>query len=111
VKVSLSSSSARIVSRRTFTQSAAMAAAAVATHLSHADQTENANTSGLAKSDWDEVQARLTNLVRVYGIRLSELERKRCLKILIANQQMLASIRAFAVQNSDAAALTLQLAP
>lgn len=66
---------------------------------------------GLSLADWHEVQAKQENLLRKYGSRLSEAEKKRTLSILIANQHMLASIRSLDVENSDAAACTLRLVP
>jgi hypothetical protein len=64
---------------------------------------------GLTAADWDEVRAKFANLLRVYGKRLSAEERHRLIRILTTNQQMLASIRSFEVQNGDPSACTLRL--
>jgi hypothetical protein len=59
--------------------------------------------------DWDELQARYKNLLRVYGSRLSPSEKQHLLHVLITNQYMLKSIRSFVIQNGDASAITLRL--
>jgi hypothetical protein len=59
--------------------------------------------------DWDELQARYKNLLRVNSYRLSPSEKQHLLHILITNQYMLKSIRSFVVQNSDSSAITLRL--
>ena len=63
----------------------------------------------LSAADWEELHSRYANLLRVYGERLSPEEKLRARRILTTNQQMLASIRAFAVQNGDASACTLRV--
>jgi hypothetical protein len=63
----------------------------------------------LSPADWDEAHARYTNLLRVYGTRLSAEEKQRVERILLTNQRMLASIRSFELQNGDASACTLRL--
>src|ERR1700689_3182178 len=52
----------------------------------------------LSVADWDEVRARYSELLRVYGERLSAEEKQHALRILTTNQHMLASIRSFVVQ-------------
>ncbi len=64
---------------------------------------------GFSDADWDEVQARYSNLLRVYGQRLSSEERRRTLRILITNEHMLVSIRSYVVQNGDPSACTLRV--
>jgi hypothetical protein len=64
---------------------------------------------GLSVEDWDEVQAKYSNLLRVYGKRLSAEEKHRLIAILTTNQHMLVSIRSFEVKNSDPSACTLRL--
>jgi hypothetical protein len=64
---------------------------------------------GLSAADWAEVQAKYTNLLRVYEDRLSPAEKHSLINILTANQHMLASIRSFEVQNGDASACTLRV--
>jgi hypothetical protein len=68
-----------------------------------------ARPEGLSVADWDEVHAKYSNLLRVYGERLSSEEKHRLAKILTTNQHMLASVRSFEVQNGDASACTLRV--
>jgi hypothetical protein len=51
-----------------------------------------------------EVEAKLANIVRKYGSRLSQEERLHLQKILVYNEKMLASVRAFSVENGDSPA-------
>jgi hypothetical protein len=48
-----------------------------------------------------DVEAKLANIIRKYGERLSEEQRKHLRRILAYNETMLAPIRAFALQNGD----------
>ena len=107
------------LSRRRFAGSAIAAAAALAL-LPGAAVAENGNVQysgtdpgpmpeGFSVADWDEVRARYSNLLRVYGERLSLEEKHRAVKILTTNQRMLASIRSFVVQNGDPSACTLRV--
>jgi hypothetical protein len=64
---------------------------------------------GFSVADWDEVRTRYSNLLRVYGKRLSLEEKRRAVRILTTNQRMLASIRLFVVQNGDPSACTLRV--
>jgi len=68
-----------------------------------------AKPEDFSDQDWDEIQARYKNLLRVYGSRLSPSEKQHLLHVLITNQYMLKSIRSFVVQNGDASAITLRL--
>lgn len=56
-----------------------------------------------------DVEAKLANIMRKYGERLSEEQRKHLRKILAYNETMLAPIRAFALQNGDAPVTVLKL--
>jgi hypothetical protein len=51
-----------------------------------------------------EVEAKLANIVRKYGSRLSQEERLHLRKILVYNEKMLASVRAFSLENGDSPA-------
>lgn len=51
-----------------------------------------------------EVEAKLANVIRKYGSRLSKEERAHLHKILDRSEKMLASVRAFSVQNGDSPA-------
>lgn len=64
---------------------------------------------GLSQADWDEVQAKYTNLLRVYGARLSSDEKHSLVNILTTNQHMLVSIKSFSVTNGDPSACTLRV--
>ena len=59
-------------------------------------------------ADWQELQARYRNVIRVYGSRLSGAQRHSLGQVLTTNQRMLASIRAFIVQNQDVSACTFR---
>jgi hypothetical protein len=96
-----------------------VAAAAIAL-LPDATAGENGNIQGqekdpgsrpedLSVADWDEVRARYSELLRVYGERLSAEEKQHAVRILTTNQHMLASIRSFVVQNGDPSACTLRI--
>jgi hypothetical protein len=54
-----------------------------------------------------EVEAKLANVVRKYGSRLSDEQRGHLRRILSYNEKMLASIRAFPLQNGDPPASVL----
>ncbi len=56
-----------------------------------------------------DVEAKLANIIRKYGERLSEEQRKHLRKILAYNETMLAPIRAFTLQNGDAPVTVLKL--
>jgi hypothetical protein len=56
-----------------------------------------------------DVEAKLANIVRKYGERLSEEQRKHLRKILAYNETMLAPIRAFELQNGDPPVTVLRL--
>jgi hypothetical protein len=56
-----------------------------------------------------DVEAKLANIVRKYGERLSEEQRKHLRRILAYNETMLAPIRAFTLQNGDPPVTVLKL--
>jgi hypothetical protein len=56
-----------------------------------------------------DVDAKLANIIRKYGERLSEEQRKHLRRILAYNETMLAPIRAFALQNGDPPVTVLKL--
>jgi hypothetical protein len=55
-----------------------------------------------------DVEAKLANIIRKYGARLSEEQRKHLRKILAYNETMLAPIRIFTLQNGDAPVTVLK---
>ena len=56
-----------------------------------------------------DVDAKLANIIRKYGERLSEEQRKHLRRILAYDETMLAPIRAFALQNGDPPVTVLKL--
>ena len=56
-----------------------------------------------------DVEAKLANIIRKYGERLSEEQRKHLRRILAYNETMLAPVRAFALQNGDPPVSVLKL--
>jgi hypothetical protein len=56
-----------------------------------------------------DVEAKLANIIRKYGERLSEEQRKHLRKILAYNETMLAPVRAIALQNGDSPVAVLKL--
>jgi len=120
--------SARI-SRREFGLDAAIGAAAAAAlslsppsllaarrdpdNISPAIPTGEQETAGakptLTPEQSREVDAKLANITRKYGERLSEEQRKHLRRILAYDETMLAPIRAFALQNGDPPVTVLKL--
>jgi len=102
------------VSRREFSQQAAVAAAAVfsaAPALAAArDFGGQADTSfKLSPDQRQEVEAKLGNIVRKYGDRLTQEQRQHLRRILTYNERMLAAVRAFPLQNGDSPASVLKV--
>jgi hypothetical protein len=58
-------------------------------------------TAKLTPEQNRDVEAKLANIIRKYGERLSEEQRRHLRKILAYNETMLAPIRAFTLQNGD----------
>ena len=56
-----------------------------------------------------DVDAKLANIIRKYGERLTEEQRKHLRRILAYNETMLAPIRAYALQNGDPPVTVLKL--
>ena len=56
-----------------------------------------------------EVDAKLANIIRKHGNRLSDEQRKRLRRILSYNETMLASVRMFRLQNDDPPASVLKI--
>ena len=55
-----------------------------------------------------EIEARYQQILRHYGSRLSEAQRRRIKKILAYNEKLLAPIRAFPLENGQPAATVLK---
>jgi hypothetical protein len=62
----------------------------------------------LTREQTEEVEAKLANIVRKYGSRVSDEQRGHLRRILSYNEKMLASIRAFPLQNGDPPASVLK---
>jgi len=71
-------------------------------------KTQEAAESGLTTEQVREVEARLESAIRDFGDRLSNEQRQRLRRILVYNEKMLASIRAFQVENGNPPASVLQ---
>lgn len=111
------------ISRRHFAQTAALAVAALsppATALvaglppaapgDSAAAPVQPDNLGLNPTQKKEVEAKLANIVRKWGSRLSNQQREHLGHILGYNEKMLASIRNFVLENGDAPATVLKLA-
>ena len=70
---------------------------------------QEAGTPKLTAEQSRDVDAKLANIIRKYGERLSEEQRKHLRKILAYNEIMLAPIRAFLLQNGDPPVTALKL--
>jgi len=67
------------------------------------------SSRSLTQDQAQEVEARLANIVRKYGNRLSEEQRQHLRRVLTYNERMLASISAFSLQNGDPPASVLKI--
>jgi hypothetical protein len=97
------------ISRRGFTQQAAVAAVAVLSPgpvLPPAPDFsgQTAVSAGLSAEQAREVEAKLANIVRKYGDRLTQEQRQHLRRILAYNERMLVAVRAFPLQNGDSPA-------
>ncbi len=111
------------ISRREFGLDAALAAALVVSPPSlltarrDSDNISPTNPVGeqetaavkLTPEQSRDVEAKLANIIRKYGERLSEEQRKHLRRILAYNETMLAPVRAFALQNGDPPITVLKL--
>jgi hypothetical protein len=102
------------LSRRRFGQHAALAATLslsparlfAALHHWHRQAQDSVE---LTPEQTENVEAKLANIIRKYGSRLSEEQRKHLRRILGYNERMLASVRAFQLQNGDSPASVLKI--
>ena len=100
------------VSRRRFGKDLAIATAFSFSRLLPSPSSPSQVTTGETQGRDDgggsvqnaEVDAKLANIVRKYGSRLSQEERVHLRKILVYNEKMLASVRAFSLENGDSPA-------
>lgn len=108
------------ISRRHFGRNAAFAAAAsisapallaVASAASvSAQEQKNEPLKGLTPQQAADVDAKLANILRKYGDRFSDEQKKHLRKILAQHQRLMAPVREFAVQNGDPPVTVLRVA-
>jgi hypothetical protein len=109
----------RAISRRHFGRNAAFAAAAsfsapallaVPSAVSApAQDQKNERLKDLTPQQAADVDAKLANILRKYGDRFSDEQKKRLRRILAQHQRLMAPVRAFAVQNGDPPASVLRV--
>jgi hypothetical protein len=102
------------ISRRRFGQHAALAAAlslspAQLLALLHHSRRQSHENVELTPEQMENVEAKLDNIIRKYGSRVSQDQRRHLRRILIYNERMLASVRSFALQNGDPPAGVLKI--
>ncbi len=97
------------VTRRQFGKRAAWAGLSAALAVTPvAGQSQAPPAAGKETGSSAECEARYQAILRRYGERLSEGERKRLRKILAYNEKLLAPIRAFPLENGQPAATVLK---
>ncbi len=69
----------------------------------------NNRGDGLTPEQREELEAKLTNIIRKYGNRLSDDQRAHLRRILTYNEKMLASVRSFPLQNGNPPASVLKV--
>ncbi|HKN60895.1 MAG TPA: hypothetical protein VJW93_06945 [Candidatus Acidoferrales bacterium] len=107
------------ISRRQFSRKVALAAAAsisapallAASSAPSAVEQDQKNEplKGLTPQQIAEVDAKLANILRKYGDRFSDDQKKRLRRILAQHQRLMAPVREFAVQNGDPPASVLRV--
>ena len=104
------------LSRRRFSEGAVAAGVTAITHRRIGAEIGDASVSipqsdepGLTSAQTQEVEARLEEILRRCGDRLSEEQRSRLRAVLVENERLLAAIREFPLANDDAPATTLKL--
>ena len=100
---------ARNVSRRDGIRAALLALAGAARPAIGIAQDRNPDP--LPAGEQAEVDAKFASIIRKYGDRLSEEQRTRVREVLVRHERMLHRVRAFALENGDAAATGLRLYP
>ncbi len=97
------------VTRRQFGRQAAFAGLSAALAVTPAtSQSEAARPSDKETNASDDIEVRYQQVIRRYGDRLSEEQRKRVRKILAYNEKLLAPIRSFPLENGQPAATVLK---
>jgi hypothetical protein len=97
------------VTRRQFGKQAAFVSLSAALAVTPAaGQTDTPGPSDKGTKATDDIEARYQQVIRRYGNRLSEEQRKRVRKILAYNEKLLAPIRSFPLDNGQPAATVLK---
>jgi hypothetical protein len=97
------------VTRRQFGKQAALAGLSAALAVTPATgQSDAARPSEKETTAAGDIEARYQQVIRRYGDRLSEEQRKRVRKILAYNEKLLAPIRSFPLDNGQPAATVLK---
>ena len=65
---------------------------------------------GLSQIGQEEVESRYQNVIRVWGHRLSNEQRERVHRVLVANTRVMQPMRAFQLENGDPPAQVLRVA-
>jgi hypothetical protein len=111
--------SAPAISRRQFSRKAGLAAAATISApallgaalapSAPAQDQKSEPLKGLTPQQTADVDAKLANILRKYGDRFSDDQKKRLRRILAQHQRLMAPVREFAVQNGDPPASVLRV--
>jgi len=97
------------ITRRQFARGAAVAAAGAALLPQRfAAQSYPPPGSKLSLEAQSEVEAKLQNVLRKYGSRLSQAEQADVRRLLLLNQESLEQLRSYQLENSDQPALVLR---
>ena len=72
---------------------------------------ERGSSQPFPPDEQSEIDAKFNSIVRKYGDRLSGEQRTRIREVLARHERMLHGVRAFPLENSDAAATGLRLYP
>src|SRR5262249_42555436 len=78
-------------------------------NAAHHSHREPQAPTDLTPEQTQEVEAKLANIVRKWGSRLSDDQRKHLRRVLTYNERMLASVRSFPLENGDPPASVLRV--
>jgi hypothetical protein len=105
-------SKSRKITRRQFARGAAVAAAGAALFPRELPaQSYPPAGAKLSPEAQSEVEAKMQNVVRKYGSRLSGAEKADIRRLLLLNQDSLEQLRSYKLENSNQPALVLRAAP
>ncbi|HUJ31032.1 MAG TPA: hypothetical protein VLY23_07105 [Candidatus Acidoferrum sp.] len=112
------STAGRKVSRRQFGRDAALVAASLSAPVvlaaaagppAFAQKERPEPLKGLTPQQVASVEAKLANILRKYGSRFSDAQKKRLRRILAQQERLLAPVLAFKVENGDPPASVLRV--